>query len=89
MTDRLEIGGALPLVQLHIEGIAPERLSRPAFVQASGTADASGVADAAVRAKYLLVSAPTAGFAVGRRAAPADRRRDARSARRRDARRSA
>ena len=65
VTDRLEIGGALPLVQLHLEGTRVNVYRGQQFVQASGTADASGVADVAVRAKYLLVSAPGAGLAVG------------------------
>ncbi len=65
VTDRLEVGGALPLVQLHLEGSRVNVYRGQQFVQASGTADASGVADVAVRAKYLLVSAPGAGLAVG------------------------
>lgn len=74
VTDRLEIGGALPLVQLHLEGSrvnvytacrAPGDCQAPQqFVQARGSADASGVADAAVRAKYTLVSVGGGGFAV-------------------------
>jgi hypothetical protein len=74
LTDRLEVGGAVPLVQLHLEGSrmntytacrAPGDCQAPQqFLQASGSADASGMADAAVRAKYTLVSAPGAGFAL-------------------------
>lgn len=74
LTDRLEISGAVPLVQLHLEGSrvnvytacrAPGDCQAPQqLVQASGSADASGMADAAVRAKYTVVSAPGAGFAV-------------------------
>jgi hypothetical protein len=63
VTDRLEIGGALPLVQLDIEGSRLNRYRGDSFVQATGTASASGVADAAVRAKYRLFSARTGGFA--------------------------
>jgi hypothetical protein len=74
ITDQLEIGGALPLVDLHIEGSrvnlytacrAPgDCLAPQQFVQANGSADASGVADAALRAKYTLVSGAGAGFAL-------------------------
>lgn len=64
VTDRLEIGGALPLVQLHIDGSRLNVYRGESFVQATGTASASGVADAAVRAKYRVVSTRTAGFAV-------------------------
>jgi outer membrane putative beta-barrel porin/alpha-amylase len=63
VTDRLEIGGALPFVQLRIEGSRLNVYRGDSFVQASGTASASGVADAAVRAKYRLVSSRNAGFA--------------------------
>ncbi len=74
VTDHLEIGGALPLVQLHLEGLRTDSyracrapgdcLPPQQFLQASGSADASGVADAAVRAKYTLLSVPGAGFAL-------------------------
>ena len=56
LTDRLEIGGAVPLVQLHLEGSRTNVYRGETFVQASGSADASGIADAAVRAKYALVN---------------------------------
>jgi hypothetical protein len=55
-TDHLEIGGAVPLVQLHLEGSRTNVYRGQTFLQASGTADASGVADVALRAKYTLVS---------------------------------
>jgi hypothetical protein len=64
VTDRLEIGGALPLVQLHLEGSRVNVYRGQSFVQASGRADASGLADVAVRAKYLIASVPGRGFAV-------------------------
>ena len=63
VTDRLEIGGALPLVQLNIDGSRLNVYRGTSIVQATGTAAASGIADAALRAKYLLVSTKTAGFA--------------------------
>jgi hypothetical protein len=64
VTDRLEIGGALPLVQLHLEGSRLNVYRGEPFVQASGSADASGVADVAVRAKYLVASSEGHGFAL-------------------------
>jgi hypothetical protein len=63
VTDRLEIGGAVPFVQLHLEGSRVNVYRGFSFVQASGKADASGVADAAVRAKYALVTGRNGGFA--------------------------
>ena len=64
VTDRLEIGGALPLVQLQLEGSRLNVYRGQSFVQARGRAEASGVADAAVRAKYLVASEPGRAFAV-------------------------
>ncbi|MEO6238992.1 MAG: hypothetical protein ABIQ52_18505 [Vicinamibacterales bacterium] len=64
VTDRLEIGGAVPLVRLHLEGSRVNVYRGQAFVQATGRADASGLADVAVRAKYRLASSSTGGFAV-------------------------
>lgn len=62
VTDRLEIGGALPFVQLHVEGSRLNVYRGQSFVQASGTASASGVADAALRAKYFVAGSRRAGF---------------------------
>ena len=42
VTDRLEVGGVLPLVRLHIEGTRINVYRGQQFVQASGTADVSG-----------------------------------------------
>jgi hypothetical protein len=64
VTDRLEIGGVLPLVQLHLEGTRVNVYRGEQFVQASGTADVSGLADMAIRGKYTLVSAASGGVAV-------------------------
>lgn len=63
VTDRLEISGAVPLVQMEIDGSRVNVYRGESFVQASGTASASGMADVAVRAKYRLVTTRTAGFA--------------------------
>ena len=63
VTDRLEIGGALPLVQLHLEGTRVNVYRGQQFVQASAQADASGLADAALRAKYAIASGRSAAFA--------------------------
>jgi hypothetical protein len=64
ITNRLEIGGALPLVDLHIDGSRLNVYRGAVFVQATGSADANGMADAAVRAKYRLLSARNGGFAI-------------------------
>lgn len=63
VTDRLEIGGAVPFVRLHLEGSRVEVYRGQTFTQASGSADASGIADAVLRAKYRLLSGRTGAFA--------------------------
>jgi hypothetical protein len=64
VTDRLEIGGALPLVQLHVEGSRVNVYRGQTFVQATASGDASGMADVALRAKYRIVSSNIGGLAV-------------------------
>jgi hypothetical protein len=63
VTDRLDIGAAVPLVQMNIEGSRVNVYGGQSFLQASGTASASGMADIAVRAKYQLLSTRSGGFA--------------------------
>jgi len=63
ITDRLEVGGVVPFVQLNIDGSRLNVYRGQTFLQASGTASASGLADIAVRAKYLVVGSRRAGFA--------------------------
>lgn len=64
VTDRLEVGGALPLVQLHVEGSRLNVYRGQSLVQATGSANASGIADAAVRVKYRLTNSAAGGFAL-------------------------
>jgi hypothetical protein len=63
VTDRLEIGAAVPFVRLTLEGQRIHVYRGETFVQASGSGTASGLADIAVRAKYTLVSGPNGGVA--------------------------
>lgn len=63
VTDRLEISGAVPLVQMKIDGTRVNVYRGESFVQASGTATASGMADVALRAKYRLLTTPAGGLA--------------------------
>jgi hypothetical protein len=62
--DQFEIAGALPFARLSIEGQRISVYRGETFLQASGSATASGVGDAAVRAKYTLVHAREGGAAV-------------------------
>lgn len=63
VTDALEISGAVPLVQMNVDGTRLNTYRGESFVQASGTASASGIADIAVRAKYRLLATRTGGIA--------------------------
>ena len=64
ITDRFEIAGALPIVRQSIEGERVSVYRGETFLQASASATASGVADAAVRAKYTVVNARDGGAAI-------------------------
>ena len=63
LTDRLEIGGALPLVELTLDGQRLNVYRGAETLQASGEASASGVGDLALRAKYTLAAGPSGAFA--------------------------
>ena len=63
VTDRLEIGAAVPFVRLTLEGERVHVYRGETFVQASGSGTASGLADVALRAKYTLVSGINGGVA--------------------------
>ena len=56
VTDRLEIGAAVPLINLRVEGERTNTYFGQPFVQASGEGTASGIGDVALRAKYNLFS---------------------------------
>ncbi len=64
ISDRFEIGGALPFVRLTLEGERVNVYYDQSFLQAGASATASGVADAAIRAKYRLVSTRSGGVAI-------------------------
>ncbi len=64
ITDRLEIGAALPFVRLTLEGERVNVYRGETFLQASAAATASGPADAAIRGKYRLVSSRNGGAAI-------------------------
>jgi hypothetical protein len=64
VTDRLEIGAAVPLVDLSVEGERQNTYFNNPFLQASGEASASGVADIALRAKYAVAASRRGAFAL-------------------------
>lgn len=63
VSDRFEISGAVPLVQMNIDGTRLNVYRGQSFVQASGSASASGIADIAVRGKYRLLATRSGGIA--------------------------
>ena len=63
ITDRFDVGAALPLIQLSVEGDRLNVYRGDPFLQASGEATATGIGDAAFRAKYTIARSETAAFA--------------------------
>ena len=63
VTDRLEVGGAVPFVRLTLDGERLNVYRGTPLIQASGSGTASGIADVALRAKYTLVSGARGGVA--------------------------
>jgi hypothetical protein len=64
VSSRLELGAAVPIVRLTLDGSRVNIYRGTTFAQATGSATASGVGDVALRAKYELVSAPGGGVSV-------------------------
>jgi hypothetical protein len=65
ITDRFDIGGAIPFVRVSLQGQRVDRYRGRELVQAAGTASASGLGDAVLRAKYNLLRNGGIGLAVG------------------------
>jgi len=63
VTDRFEIGGAVPLVRLRLRGERIDTYRGRQSPQASGSASASGLGDVALRAKYNVVQRAADGVA--------------------------
>lgn len=63
VTDRFELGAALPLISLAVEGQRLNVYRGDPFLQASGEASASGIGDAALRAKYTVARGTRGAFA--------------------------
>lgn len=62
--NRVEIGAAVPFVQLTLDGQRVNNYRGSTLIQASGTATANGLADMALRGKVNLVAARTGGVAI-------------------------
>jgi hypothetical protein len=65
VTDRFELGAALPFVRLTMSGQRVDNYRGRELIQATGSASASGVGDLIVRAKYNVVRGGAGGLAIG------------------------
>ena len=63
LTDRLDVGAALPIVDLRVSGERQNTYRGSALQQAIGSAVVTGVADIALRAKYSVVQKRSVGLA--------------------------
>ena len=64
VTDRLDLGVAVPFVWLGIDGVRTDTYRGTSFTQASASASSTGFGDVALRGRYLLVDRAPASFAV-------------------------
>lgn len=64
VTDWLDLGVALPVVSLSLEGSRVNTYRGATLVQATAVADATGIGDIAFRAKAQLVGEPAGGLAL-------------------------
>ena len=65
VADRLDVSAAIPLVRLTLSGQRIDTYRGRAFIQATGSAAASGIGDAVIRAKYNVLRQGGSGLAVG------------------------
>ena len=63
ITDRLEVGFAVPMVDLTLDGSRVNNYRGRTFTQATASARAVGLADIVARAKYAFYDAPDGGVA--------------------------
>jgi len=65
VTDRLDLGAALPIVTLSLNGRRVDTYRGAELVQAIGSASASGPGDLLIRGKYNLLRRAGSGLAIG------------------------
>jgi hypothetical protein len=64
VTDRFDIGGAIPVVRVSLQGQRVDTYRGRELVQATGSASASGLGDVVLRAKYNVLRDGASGLAV-------------------------
>jgi hypothetical protein len=65
VADRVDVGVAIPFVRLRLEGERVDVYRGQTFLQASGSASASGLGDIVARVKYNVLREGPSGIAVG------------------------
>jgi hypothetical protein len=65
ITDRLDIGVAVPFVRLNLQGERVDTYRGTAFLQATGSASASGLGDIVTRIKYNVLRRGADGLTIG------------------------
>ena len=65
VTDRFDIGGAIPFVRVGVQGQRVDTYRGRALVQAAGSASVSGLGDLVLRAKYNVMRNGGSGLALG------------------------
>ena len=64
ITDRLEVGAAMPMISLRVDGVRVNTYRGRTFTQASASASVIGPADLILRGKYTLIENGASGIAV-------------------------
>ena len=65
LSDRVDVGVALPLLRLSLEGERMDNYRGRRLLQASASATATGIGDMALRVKYNLMRSAGQGLAIG------------------------
>jgi hypothetical protein len=65
VADRVDVGVAIPFVRLRLEGERVDVYRGQTFLQASGSASASGLGDIVARVKYNVMREGPSGIAIG------------------------
>ena len=65
VSDRIDLGVAIPFVRLNLQGERVDTYRGQAFLQATGSASASGLGDIVARVKYNVLREGASGLAIG------------------------
>ena len=65
VSDRIDVGVAIPFLRLDLQGERVDTYRGQAFVQATGSVSASGLGDIVARVKYNVLRNSASGLAIG------------------------